>query len=648
MNSSSIHLAFSVNDDYVDHLCVALTSVLANHSCIPFSIYLIGNNLQEESRYKVERLTKWFRSCVLHFISVDTRCCTNFPLHISHTSVETYFRCFLPELLPDLDKILYLDADLIVDGDIRELWNTDISTYYMAGVEDLQVWREGHKKKLGFSDDEAYLNAGVLLFNLELIRRDGKSKEILDFAGTGKDLHYQDQDVLNLVFRGKIRSVDSRWNFATSNARREKDKRSNARIIHFTGARKPWLPKCRNYFRKRWFKYSRMTRSLQKRKLKVGLIIDEFFGGANTAFGGYGFLARKFITRYLPDKDIQIDVLLGRGKRYLSAMRYSVDGIRLYRLPKLHCLARRCLNKWNYDVYFSIELTTNYVLQHEMDSSKRLVLWIQDPRPEQVWKQVIDTMQAIKDPCFYDQAIYDSVHQLACEDRVTFISQGECLNDLARELYGLSRDTPIQNVPNPVLDWNVGEFKLEGKKKQVVFLGRLEAQKRAWLFCEVARLLPEYEFFVLGQFHRYRSDNQRMLRDYMGNGPSNLHFLGHMDGEEKKMYLKESRILLNTSIWEGIPISWLEALSFGTLLVSCLERDGLVERFGEYVGEIPGDGFAYVEKFVPAIRKIMEEDDLYEEKAMAAMRYIHTRHEKEPVISSLRKLLMENAVVRLK
>ena len=210
------------------------------------------------------------------------------------------------------------------------------------------------------------------------------------------------------------------------------------------------------------------------------------------------------------------------------------------------------------------------------------------------------------------------MHKWNEQKRVRFITQGTSLNPLAIELYDLPADTPIQYLPNPIdIDFDF-KFDLSKKKKQVVFLGRLEAQKRAWLFCEVAKRMPDYDFYVIGKMFRFLEDNQRMLAPYMQGDIPNLHFMGHLDGEEKKNLIKESRVLLSTAIWEGIPISWLECLSYGTVLVSDLEREKLAEQFGIFVGDILGDGFDSVDKFIPAIRQMMEDDDLYRQKATAA------------------------------
>ena len=91
--------------------------------------------------------------------------------------------------------------------------------------------------------------------------------------------------------------------------------------------------------------------------IKVALLIDEFFGGAGTAFGGYGFLARNYICKYIPDKNIQIDVLLERKVGLTTVNCEKVDNVNVYRLPEDETLAKTWLKEQNYNLYLSIEMT---------------------------------------------------------------------------------------------------------------------------------------------------------------------------------------------------------------------------------------------------------------------------------------------------
>lgn len=379
------------------------------------------------------------------------------------------------------------------------------------------------------------------------------------------------------------------------------------------------------------------------KKIKVALLIDEFFGGANTAYGGYGFLARNYICKYIPSKYIQIDVLLEQ-KDNLSSVEFEyVDKVRVYRLPSDPNLAAAWLNRQNYALFMSIELTYPSFLIMRLVSNKKLLLWVQDPRPNNVWQKVRNSMSIIKDPCVVDKQIPLFVKRLQDQNRIKFISQGETLVSLANELYHTNDQVKMDIVRNPIeLDLNFN-LDLSKKKKQVIFLGRLEAQKRVWLVCELAKLLPCYDFIVMGKFFRDEEENREILNKYINHPFSNLHFVGHIEGKQKEDIIKESRLLINTSIWEGIPISWLECLQYGTLIVSCLNNEDLPNRFGKYVGNILGDGFKDVYKFVPAINELMQNDQLYLNLSKKAIDYVREYHNIEIFKQKIRNLIVKNA-----
>lgn len=376
----------------------------------------------------------------------------------------------------------------------------------------------------------------------------------------------------------------------------------------------------------------------KKRKIKVALIINEFFGADGTAFGGYGFLARKYIAKYIPDADIELDVLVDQT-RY-KFRKTEVDGVNLYRLPSRFGLARLWLWWKNYDVYLSVELVTDFFLRHEPRKNKKLVLWIQDPRPWSEWRE-INTVEKFPEPCYYNQSLYDYAHEWFEHGRIRFVSQAYFLNEKAVDLYRLPNNVPIQYLPNPVdldLSFDVATFP---KKNHVIFLGRIESVKRGWLFCEIAKALPEYEFHMLGQTFREADENTAIMAPY--KDLPNLHFAGHVDGEVKETFLKEAKVLINTSIHEALPISFLEALAYGTLLVSCRNPEDLTSRFGEFVGTVPGDGYEQVPLFVDAVRRLMEDEPRRTRLAAEAVAYIREVHNVPRFVRDLRAVLHETA-----
>lgn len=381
-----------------------------------------------------------------------------------------------------------------------------------------------------------------------------------------------------------------------------------------------------------------IIRKLLKRKspIKVGLIIDEFFGGINTAFGGYGFLARRYIAKYIPSEDIKIDILLGIGEKRYSAEEYIIDEVKVYKLPRKKAYARKWLKRKNYDIYLSIELTYSYVLENETNKNKKLILWIQDPRPMYEWDE-INTVKLFPETNYYNQRIYDLVHDWYNQKRVIFISQGYFLNKKARDLYQLSSDVDIQYFPNPIdinYNFDISTYK---KKNLIIFLGRIESVKRGWLFCEIAKRMPQYEFFMLGQIFRESAKNEEIINKYIDI--KNLHFVGHVDGKEKEKYLMDAKILVNTSIHEALPISFLEALSYGTLLVSNRNPEELTSKFGVYVGEVLGDGFDKIDLFVDAINTLMDDETKRKEISQLAIQYIKENHNVTDFIRNLRNII---------
>ncbi|MCW9699639.1 MULTISPECIES: glycosyltransferase family 4 protein [unclassified Avibacterium] len=373
------------------------------------------------------------------------------------------------------------------------------------------------------------------------------------------------------------------------------------------------------------------------KKVKVALLINEYFGALNTGYGGYGFLARRLITKYLPSDDIQIDVLLKTTSKCFGmfAKKHIIDGINVYELPKKPFFAKKWLKSQNYDLYLTIEVTFDYPLLQE-DLNKKVIFWIQDPRPKSDWEE-IETVNLFPEPNYYDQKLYDNIHNLYKKERVKFISQAYFLNDKAKELYSLDNNVDIQYLPNPIdIDYEF-DVKKFPKKNNIIFLGRIESVKRGWLFCEIAKKCPEYDFYMLGQsFHDFER-NSSIMSKY--KNISNLHFMGHVDGDEKNNYLKNAKILVNTSIHEALPISFLEALSYGTLIVSNQNPENLTSQFGVYVGTVLGDGFDCVDKYVDAIRKLMLDEPLRSELAIKANQYIKEYHNIPRFISDMRNVI---------
>ena len=635
---NALNICYSTNEDFARHMAVSITSLLENNVHSKIVVHILYSDLSDNTILRLSVFEKRYPNAKIVFHKIEPARFKDFQINIPHITKETYFRYLISDIITDTNKVLYLDGDTVVNGEISELFNIDLTGFYCAGVRDIYIEQIGYKKEIGLTESELYINAGVILFNLEEIRKSSIVEKLFKLSAEN-DFKFQDQDVINVAFKGKIKELDCIYNFKRAHQKAFPKKVKLVKIIHYVGPNKPWNKFSLNRLKHLYFKYKKIS-PFRNGKIKVGLLVDEYFGAWRTAYGGYGFLAREIVAKHLPSEEIELEVILGKQKNNpFWASSKIVDGIKIWRLPRLEFLIRRWLAKSDFDCWLSIEMCYDYVLKLDPNPYRKLILWIQDPRPKSVWDKIAK-MRKVVDHNFHNQNSCDYVKAWFDQGRVKFITQGKSLSPLARELYSLPDYIEPDFVPNPVnIDFSF-KFDISKKEKIVVFLGRLEAQKRAWIFCEIAKLMPEYDFYVMGKFYRNIEENKKALSPYLDNKVKNLHFCGHLVGAEKNDLLRRARVLVNTSIWEGIPISWIEALSYGTLLVSSFDRDDLVRRFGAYVGEIKGDGEDSARYFVEPIKIFLENDVLYEEISLKAISYVRNVHNFKCFEDKMRNILI--------
>lgn len=155
----------------------------------------------------------------------------------------TLTRCYLSKLLHE-SKVLYIDTDTIIDGNLDKLWNTDLEKYAVAGVKENGNW-DIHLKLKGFNDK--YINCGVLLMNLDYIRKHKLDDKMIEMLN--KEYHeYPDQDTINIVCKGKIKYISSIYNSTKTTGIVE-----NAKIIHYIAGDKGWVKESPRS--EVWYKY---------------------------------------------------------------------------------------------------------------------------------------------------------------------------------------------------------------------------------------------------------------------------------------------------------------------------------------------------------------------------------------------------------
>lgn len=256
-----MQIATGVSRNFFDPLSVMLTSLLENNKKHSICFNVLHSDFSDEDIDKFKLQFNNYEKLKLNFIHLDESKLVGLPL-LQHFKISTYFRILAPSVLVDTDKILYLDADIIINNDISELWNTDISGYTLAAVREESI--VALDKRLKMPAEYKYFNAGVVLLNAEKIRKYNKFEPVLEYLKENKnEILYLDQDALNAVLYDEWLEIDEKWNYHNTfilkkNNNREHVLLDNPAIIHYTGPVKPWDAQCAHIYKERYWHYQKI------------------------------------------------------------------------------------------------------------------------------------------------------------------------------------------------------------------------------------------------------------------------------------------------------------------------------------------------------------------------------------------------------
>ncbi len=262
---SGVPVVFAANNNFVPVFAACLQSLLDHASAARnYDIVLLQSDVTKDNKEELLRMVCNYPNVSLRFFDAS-RLLFGYDLKANaHISVETYYRFLIQAVLPEYDKILYLDCDIIIKADVAELYDTDIEGYMLAAVRDADFLgqingyskdsQEYIKKDFCMKDPFNYFQAGVLLFNEKEMREAYTLDQWLTLAT--HRYKFNDQDVLNLYCEGRVKYLDMSWNLITDcdhfrvanvivhapdGVQREyREARKHPKIIHYAGFMKPW------------------------------------------------------------------------------------------------------------------------------------------------------------------------------------------------------------------------------------------------------------------------------------------------------------------------------------------------------------------------------------------------------------------------
>ena len=276
-----MNIAICIDNNFIMQAGVLVTSIIHTNKNSPVTVFVFSESLNDTSKEKLLAITNNTKVNLV-FNKIDLASLPPLPLKgKEHITVATYYRLLIPYLLPeDIDKILYLDCDMLVLDSLTDFYNSDLTNTNAAAVIDMFNDDKRINARLQYSETAGYFNAGMLLIDLTNWRKNQISEKAINFLGEHPELcEAHDQDALNHALNGDYLKVSARYNMQLdffcdfkylivneSYFDDIKKSRENPCIIHFTGPTKPWLKNCYHPYMCLWDYFQNKTEWKVKEK----------------------------------------------------------------------------------------------------------------------------------------------------------------------------------------------------------------------------------------------------------------------------------------------------------------------------------------------------------------------------------------------
>jgi lipopolysaccharide biosynthesis glycosyltransferase len=253
MKDDFIHVGCGLNDFYLMPYGVLLVSLFETNKMNKFHIHVFSSELSETSIKTLKGITDKYNANFTYY-PMDSALLANLA-ESDRISNVTYSWNVMPELVnPDVNKLLYLDGDMIVLDNIKPLWETDLNGYIIAAVDDIAAIKFKEFDRLKIPEEFGYFNTGTILINRKEWVKNDLSRKVLSYARENAEiLKFLDQDAGNYVLHNKRKILHPMWNqqvgvyflkknFVNSKYSNEVLKEAIAKpvIVHFNGMEKPW------------------------------------------------------------------------------------------------------------------------------------------------------------------------------------------------------------------------------------------------------------------------------------------------------------------------------------------------------------------------------------------------------------------------
>lgn len=267
-----VPIVFTFDNNLIMPASVCISSLLMNANADTFyDIFILHSEKCDFSKTQLVDIPNHFSNCKITFRTVNSEFVTAY--EIRGITTTAYYRLLIPELIPEYDKIMYSDVDVIFREDMAKYYMTELDGYYMAGVDNASALRHDVQKyikeKLGIDHKYGHFYSGNLVINSKKIKEDNIIPQFRELAK--RDFHQQDMDIINIACYGKIKALSPAFcltNYLTEILVKRKtemyaffseEEISHALqkgIVHYNGP-KPWKQYCVNF--DIWWEYYRKS-----------------------------------------------------------------------------------------------------------------------------------------------------------------------------------------------------------------------------------------------------------------------------------------------------------------------------------------------------------------------------------------------------
>lgn len=272
-----MNIVYTFDDGYVEITAVSILSLLkSNESVDEINIIIVDCGISDENKEHLKKLVADFKRKIVFVDGKGMESKIPIKLDLLYWSFVCYVRLFFSELLPNYDRVLHVDCDTIVEGNLENIYNLQLDDGKLsaAAYDCLPT----SKYAAGMEADEEYYSSGIILFDLKSMRKDNTQQKFVDYIveKEGK-LPHLDQDVFNVVLKGKIQTLPPQYNLMTQNLLFGKNSckffskgepyysveemtlaLKEPVLYHLVGYKyvsKPWAQPCYHPMNKLWLKY---------------------------------------------------------------------------------------------------------------------------------------------------------------------------------------------------------------------------------------------------------------------------------------------------------------------------------------------------------------------------------------------------------